>query len=206
MQVVQQIVRWTQIKLLDISNVTVLQKHTKATSQPQNIPCTELITMALPPPTIEKQNVVSYMADYLIRKYPIDNCEICCNLLKVEMLPESSSSSQYKLIRFKTYKEKGCLVYLNILFSNFVQHMELLFCALFGGIMHMKDLLQTLCKSVEKEVINLHKCGNVVCLERLHQYVKLYMSVRIHHALKISNIGKTYSHKRNRKMLKLCRE
>ena len=77
---------------------------------------------------------------------------------------------------------------------------------MFGVVMHMDNLLETLCKSTQKEVLLVHKCDNKNCLMRFYDSVKLYMTVRIHHALKISNIGMTYGHKRNQKMLKLCHE
>ena len=107
---------------------------------------------------------------------------------------------------FKTYKEMHCLIYPSIAFSNFMQTMETLFCSVFGGVIHQNNLLKTMCKTVENEITELHKCGITQCLQMLHQYVKVYMTVRIHHALKISNISMTYGHKRNRKMLKLCHE
>ena len=100
------------------------------------------------------------------------------------------------------FKEMHCLIYPSIAFSNFVQTMETLFCSIFCGVMHQNYLLKTLCKTVEKDITELHKCGITQSLHRLHQYVKLYMIVRIHHALKISNIGMTYSHIGRRKMLK----
>ena len=55
--------------LSDISNVTILQKQAKDVSVPQSLPSTELTAMVIPAPSIPKQNVVSYMAGYLIRKY-----------------------------------------------------------------------------------------------------------------------------------------
>ena len=146
------------------------------------------------------------MSGYLLRKYPTDKCATCQNNLKISQLPESSSVSHYELLRNKAYRESGCLVYPSEDFSNFVQQMESLFCALFGGIVHTKGVLQTLCRSNDEEIKKFYKCGNAVCLERIHQYVKLYMTVRIHHALKTCNIGHTHGHKRNRKMLKLCHE
>ena len=72
--------------------------------------------------------------------------------------------------------------------------------------MHMNAVLTTLCKSTEKDLLQWLTCDNPLCLERFHQYVKLYMTVRIHHALKMSIIGKTYSQERNRKFLKLCHD
>ena len=72
--------------------------------------------------------------------------------------------------------------------------------------MYQDDLLKTLCINAEKEMLHVHQCGKSACLTRLQQQVKLYMTIRIHHAIKISNIGMSSGHKRNRKMLKLCHE
>ena len=72
--------------------------------------------------------------------------------------------------------------------------------------MHSDGLLKILCKHAEDEVQQLYTCNNLLCLARLHGCVKLFMKTRIYHALKVSYIGKTYSLKRSRKMLKLCHE
>ena len=71
-------------------------------------------------------------------------------------------------------------------FANFVQALETLFCAIFGDVMHMNDLLKTLCKNAEKEVTHLQKCGSLEGKKkRLHDTVKLYVTVGIHYAIKI---------------------
>ena len=98
------------------------------------------------------------------------------------------------------------LAYPSIVFSDFVQSIEDLFCALFGGVMYEKVLLKTLCSNAGNEISWIHKCGNVHCFARLQEYVKLYMTVRIHHVIKIPNTGMSSGYKRNRKMLKLCHE
>ena len=82
----------------------------------------------------------------------------------------------------------NCLVYPSIVFSDFVQSIEDLFCALFGGVMYQKDLLHTLCSNAGNEISQIHKCGNVHCFARLQEYVKLYMMVRIHHAIKFPTL------------------
>ena len=130
----------------------------------------------------------------------------CHETLLYDTLPEPSPVSEYELIRSKTYKDSGALIYPSTIFSHFVQNMEDLFCALFGGIMYEKDVLKTLCEHGCGEIPQLIKCGNVHCTIRLHEYVKLYMTIRIHHAIKISNICMSSGHKRNRKMFKLCHE
>ena len=83
----------------------------------------------------------------------------CNDLLKVGNLPETSPFAQYECLRFKTYKETQCLIYPSIAFSNFVQTIETVFYSIFGGVMHQNDLCKTLCKTVEKDITELHKCG-----------------------------------------------
>ena len=127
-------------------------------------------------------------------------------MFQVETLPETSPVSHYELLRFKTFKETNCLVYPSATFANFVQTLETTFGCIFGGVIHMNDLLKTLCKSTKKDATQLHRCSNPDCLLRIQNCSKLFMTVRIHHTLKISSIGRTYGQKRSCKMLKLCHE
>ena len=117
----------------------------------------------------ENSNSQSQETKLQLIHYPIDNCSTCSDLLKVDNLPETSPVSHYELLRFKTYKETHCLIYPSIAFSNFVQTMETLFCSIFGGVMHQNYLLKTLCKTLEKDITELHKCGITQCLHKLNQ-------------------------------------
>ena len=166
----------------------------------------EPVIAAIPAASIEKQNIVTYMAGYLIKQYPVHNCASCKQYFEVQNMPQSSPTSQYELVRFKRYWDRKCLTYPSVAFSSFVQNIDPIFCAIFGGVMYQGELLKTLWKMMQNDVTQLHTCGNTVCLQRLQQYVKHYITVRIHYALEISNIGITHGHKRSRKMLKLCHE
>ena len=106
--------------LLNISYVTILQKQAQHIhTAPHSISSYKLTVMAIPTPSIPKQNDVSYMAGLLIRKYAVENCEMCCNLLKVEKLPKSSSVSQFELLRFQSYRESNYLFPLQHCFLKF---------------------------------------------------------------------------------------
>ena len=87
---------------------------------------------------------------------------------------------------------------------NFVENLENMFCALFEGIVHMPFLLTRLCKSAE-EYCQFLTCTEIKCKLRVKNMVKLYIKVRIFHALKRSNAYNTEdkSVKCNRKILKL---
>ena len=88
--------------------------------------------------------------------------------------------------------------------ANFVEHLETMFCAIFEGIIHMSFVLNRLCKSAE-EYCKFLSCKQEKCSVRIRSMVKLYMKVRIHHAVKMSNMNNSEnkSGKCNRKMLKL---
>ena len=165
---------------------------------------TEPVTVTMPPHSMPKKNVAAYMAGYLIKKYPLNSCTTCFQMFQVQTLLETSAVSWYELQRFKTFKGTNFLVYPSAAFGNLVQTLETTFGCIFGGVMHMNDLLKTLCNSMEKDATQLHRCDNPANLLRIQNCVKLYMTVRIHHALKISNIDRIYGQKRNCKMLKLC--
>ena len=68
----------------------------------------------------------------------------------------------------------------------------------------MPFILRRLCKNADKHCQFL-TCSDIKCKLRVQNMVKLYMKVRIFHALKRSNEYNTEDklQKRNRKMLKL---
>ena len=88
--------------------------------------------------------------------------------------------------------------------ANFVEHIETMFCASFEGIIHMSFVLDRQCKSAE-EYCNFLLCKQEKCSVRIRSMVQVYMNVRIHHALMMSNMNNSEnkSGKHNRKMLKL---
>ena len=61
----------------------------------------EPVIAAILAASIEKQNIVMYMAWYLITQYPVDNCASCKQYFEVQNLPQSSPTSQYEFVRFK---------------------------------------------------------------------------------------------------------
>ena len=88
--------------------------------------------------------------------------------------------------------------------AHFVEHLETMFCAIFEGIIHMSFVLNTLCKSAE-EYCKLLSCKQEKCSVRIRSMVKLYMKVKTHHVLKMSNMNNSEnkSGKCNMKILKL---
>ena len=172
--------------LLNISNLTVLKKEKKI--QPTS-------TISLP-----EQNVLAYIAGYVIKTFPSD-CLECKHFLQTDKLPESASNSSFELLRNKAYKQSNSLIFPSEQFCKVVELFQKIFCDTFPHRMHMNGLLQRLSGSA-KDCLKL--CDKSEFQERSFSMVKLFMKVRLHHALKMSNIERKVSTgKRNRKVLKL---
>ena len=105
--------------LLDISNVTILQKRRNERSEDRF--STEPVTVAMPAPSMPKKYIAAYMVGYLIKKYPKNSCTTSFQMFQVQTLPETSNVSYYELLRFKTFKGTNCLVYPSATFAKFVQ-------------------------------------------------------------------------------------
>lgn len=74
--------------------------------------------------------------------------------------------------------------------------------------MHLPGVLESLVKNTQKEIETFEKCDNPTCKLRVRYMTKLYMKVKLHHTLKMSNISNYFSAgcKRNRKILKLIHQ
>ena len=124
------------------------------------------------------------------------------------VLPELPSDYQdlsvYEFVKKKTYQEMGCLIYPTMAMVSFVENLERIFCASFEQIIYMPFILTQLCKTADEECQFL-TCQEMKCILKVKNMVKLYMKVRIHHALKRSNMQNVEDKgtKRKRKMVKL---
>ena len=75
----------------------------------------------------------------------------------------------------------------------------------FEGVMHMQGLFVKLCNQASDLILTVH-CEEPACAERALSMPRLFMKVRVMHALKVSNIAHQSGGKgvkRNRKVLKL---
>ena len=70
---------------------------------------------------------------------------------------------------------------------SFVESLARIFCASFEQIIYMPFILTWLCKTADEECQFL-TCSEMKCTVRVKSMIKLYMKVRMHHALKKSNI------------------
>ena len=190
--------------LLDISHVA-MGKYLKPNVPIAQRPCgTDIASVMKPALSIETRNIVTYMAGYLLRKIPVNKCSECTSQLLIEKPLANEDDQRYEFVKNKALKEIGSLLYPTPCMISFVEDLENTFNTTFEYITHMPSVLGRLCKCADKYCSFLD-CQANECLMRLKGMVKLYMKVRIFHALKKSNTQnvETKGLKRNRKMLKL---
>ena len=147
------------------------------------------------------QNVVSYMAGYLLRRTPF-SCHTCQSKFVVTHLSENDPTTE--LLKAKAYRETGTLIYPSHLFASLVAQFETVFVKYFSHIVHMEKVLLRLVCYAEPYCEGTETCGDIACKQKLVSAARLYMKVRIFHAIKTSNANNACAHgKRNRKILKL---
>ena len=108
-------------------------------------------------------------------------------------------------LRNRTYKETGCLVYPTIAMVQFLENLESpLLCHCLKGL-YICHLSSHDCAKVQINTVSFLTCTDIKCKLRVQNMVKLYMKVRIFHALKCSNAYNTEdkSIKQNRKNAKI---
>ena len=190
--------------LLDVSSIAMAKCVKPSLGNIKPPPTMDIEMFIQPPLSICEENVAAYLSGYLLRKITVD-CKDCSEQLILPHLPSPFDElSVYEFLRNKTYREEGCLIYPTLAMLGFVENLEEIFNATFENIIHMPFILGRLCKSADSKVGFLN-CVQESCTLKLQAMIKLYMKMRIHHALKMSNtkIGEDKTVKRNRKMLKL---
>ena len=189
--------------LLNISNIAMATHEKTVPEEIEPPPTADVAMLMTTPLSEEEQNVGAYLAGYLLRKVPVNDCNECHHQLLLPQLP-SQFKAEYEFLKQKAYKEQGSLIYPTLAMANFVENLETVFCSIFEGIVYMPFVLGRLCKSAEKYCEFL-TCEIEECKGKVRKMMQLYMKVRIYHSLKKSNAenAEDKSVKRNRKVLKL---
>ena len=184
--------------LLDLSNIA-MAKYIKPV--PRNVekpPTTDVALLVTPPLSLPTKNVAAYLAGYILRKIPVNECGECSDqLLLPQLLSEYDELSAYKFLRNKTYKEAGCLVYPTIAMVQFLENLENVFCAVLKGL-YICHLSLDNCVKVQINTQFL-TCSDITCKLRVQNMVKLYMkfaffmpwSVAMHTILKTNHKSRT---------------
>lgn len=105
--------------LLDIASIAIYQKKQKPTVSVENPEVTDILRIANPPLSLPVQNVAAYVSGYLLRKFPVDNCEQCLKEFQISNKPENSTHSKFEFIRNKNYKTTECLMIPSMAFFHF---------------------------------------------------------------------------------------
>ena len=79
---------------------------------------------------VAQLNVISYMAGYILRKYPVDKCPDCHVMC---VLSHQANEAEYTFLCEKAYCPQGCLVYPSPSFVQFIEQLELKFRNVFSG-------------------------------------------------------------------------
>ena len=188
--------------LLDLTTLKDVHKSVPTETVADKLAGIELIHVFAPPADIAKQNVAAYMAGYLLRKLKI-SCSVCKEQFILRSLP---NNPKYVFLKNKAYVKEGGLVYPSEIVVQFVENLELVFNRAFEGVMHLRGVLRRLCVNAEEVPVcnSWMLCNEKHCVAKVQSMMALYMKVRVHHALKMSNKEDKNKGKRNRKYLKLA--
>ena len=167
----------------------------------EKVPVKDIAMVIKPPMSLPTCNVIAYLAGYLLQKIQLNTCDECVKQLTIQP-GDAHDENIHTFLELKAYKE-GCLVFPTKEMVTFVEELETIFCTVFDNIIYIYYILTRL-KNAEG-CCKFLTCSNPKCIATLHQIVKLYMKLRIFHALKQSNIRNVEDKggKRNRKMLKI---
>ena len=111
--------------LLDISNVAMAKYIKPVQRNVEKPPTTDVALLITPPLSLPTKNVAAYLAGYILRKIPVNECGECSDQLLLPQLPsEYDELSAYEFLRNKTYNGAGCLVYPTIAQVQFLENLE----------------------------------------------------------------------------------
>ena len=165
------------------------------------VKCSEIMTIANPP-CIPTQNIASYIAGYLLRKCPPSQCDQCVADLIQSHNPDDQ---RHIFITEKAYCANS-LIHPSTIFSLFIDSLEQIFTIVFPVVMYSTNVIASLVSHTEDKCKSLNACDQIKCMTNTFKISTLYMKIRMHHALKTSNISHSEPNtgkKRNRKVLKL---
>ena len=190
----------TDYILLDIANVATAKQETKVPCKDVfAVPCNEIVDIPL---SLPARNASAYVAAYLLRKYPMTNCQQCQNKCKLIKMPEINAL--YEFLKEKTYTEVSGLTYPTVCMILFVKELESLFSSTLEATAHMSLVNCHLCNSAQNISKGL-SCSNEMYTENIQKMVKLYMRVKLFYNLKqFHGQSSTNNVKQNCKLLKLC--
>ena len=96
--------------LLDVSTVAMAGKYKKQkeTTNVKKYPVTDIAMAIRAPMSLPTQNVIAYLAGYLLKKIPVDTCADCTKQLILK--PGEERENIHTFLEIKAYRE-GFLMY-----------------------------------------------------------------------------------------------
>ena len=127
------------------------------------------------------QNVVSYMAGYVLRRIPF-SCSKCHSKFTVLNLSDNELTTEF--LKAKTYRATGTLIYPSLCFVSLIETFETVFVNHFPHIVHMEKVLMRLVMYAEPYCEGVADCDSLICKQKLVCVARLFMKVRFIHAIK----------------------
>ena len=161
----------------------------------------EYLLVMKPPTEIPEQNVEAYMAGYLLKKSDIASCTTCKEQLVYTTPPDSDL---YTFLRSKAYSVENTLHYPTEAYVTFIENIEALFVKIFDAVKCMTGVLARTHKNILSTGDDFLNCDKPACKIKLNAMMKLYIRVRLYHALKTANRRNKSNKpgvKRNRKLM-----
>ena len=115
--------------LFDIKNIAMMKYKKPLPNEIKMVPTMDIAMIIKTPLSVPVQNVAAYLAGYLLRKVPVDDCQNCANQFALPKLPPAYQDlSVYEFLRNKTCQEAGCLTYPTPSMVIFVENLESVLC------------------------------------------------------------------------------
>ena len=93
--------------LLDVSNIAMAKYEQSVPTSVDKPTGVDIAVIAPPPLSNATQNVAVYMADYLLLKLPVSDCDECSEqLILLRLLPSFQEISFYTFVHEKHAKEE----------------------------------------------------------------------------------------------------
>ena len=164
--------------LLDISAVAIARyEKLEPPTQVTQLPDLDIVMVIKPPLSLPTQNVLAYLAGYLLKKISVNECIECQEQLIWQRFHSPERHCKVSVLGLQNiWGRLSHLPHCNN--DHLVENLEKAFCATFNKVIYTPFVLMLLSKSSD-EYCQFLKCQSIKCSLRLKSMVKLYMKVRL---------------------------
>ncbi len=193
---------------LEVNNASHHESHTPSRFTHLSQQQFDLLSVIMPEPDVEEENVSVYISGYLChRVFKKFQCSSCHSLLFATDNERDILSDKYVFLnnkQFDSASSQGLFPPSSRLLMT-TQQIEKLFRMVFPMVMNSSNILQLL----YSEIIEKVNMDSIICstkCEKISQFIlQLYITMRLKFEVKIQNSeAKAIKHKRSRKYLKVA--